>query len=384
MKNAIFVVFAMGTGCSVPPWVDRQFAPAYPEDRYLCEVGMASVAGDRAQCQENADKAALSKLASYFRTRVTSMLENEVRTIHYSDTQKEWYESLESTIQKVSAFSDEELFATRIRERFVDEKNGQICSLAVLDRRAFGGVVQERAQALDAKMGALLREAEGLEKTDSLKAFLLIKKARPLSVELAGLREKLLLGGPPDAPWGGPERGAVAALEIKLIRTFLEGVRFLVRVWVDVDGEGIDQASYEEGLTNKLQTYGFSVSKAAEGLCALSLKEIESKGARDLRAIVGPQASLLLYGKISARLSSTHGKPDDPQVLYFYKASTACKVLNLQTGEVAASIGFEASEKTKEGHLFRSQASSRSLEKALDVIAEELTRRLMREDMPAK
>ena len=96
VATAIFCALVASGGCSVPPardggkspqseipwWVkDQQASGLLSDEHFLYDVGVAPALGNQAESREQADKRALSQLASYFRTRVTSQLEDEVRIV---------------------------------------------------------------------------------------------------------------------------------------------------------------------------------------------------------------------------------------------------------------------------------------------------------------
>ena len=378
----LFFALVICHGCSgtitgssgSPAWVSApQDHPDYPDGRYLCQVGTATLGEDRGESESDADKRAMAQLASYFRTKLVSVVESEIRVVDYKTNEVHWRESLQKVLTSVSATTDEELAAASVVARHIDEEKGLIHSLAALDRGRFGAAMNERARGMAATLKALLEEAERTREKDALGAFLIVKQARAKAAELTTLREKFNLGALSSAAWSGPGRGELAELEVQLIRDYLRAVTFSLHLAATADGEALDADFFEERLTKHLTDWGFLVQKTAPALRQLTGEQIAASSTEELRQAAGPAVPLLLHGKIATRRSSTFKQPGGDMTIHFYKTSAHLTFLNLLSGEEVAGVTFKDSEETKVGSTSAVEASARSLELTLSILGERLT-----------
>ncbi|OQC05269.1 MAG: hypothetical protein BWX76_00782 [Candidatus Cloacimonetes bacterium ADurb.Bin089] len=127
----LLIVSWLYAGKKRPEWISQPYS-LYPENRYLCGLGMAKELN-------NAQNEALKNIAGFFETRVIAV----TKTMESEKSSLSGYQTSSETSSSVKAIADGTIKYTQIKETWQDPKTETYYALAVMDKIAVQNIYRK-------------------------------------------------------------------------------------------------------------------------------------------------------------------------------------------------------------------------------------------------
>lgn len=248
----IFLVTLTLTSCrsmiqesSAPLWIESPYDATYPENRYLCSIGVGTT-------RENAINAAYSSLSQIFSAKVSSV----VTTYGYSSSESEgdslFFTNFDSMIDQGRVESESaQIIGTQVVNTWVDSE-GKVWVRIALDREKSASLYEREADELEKRVESIRNLSN--QESSFASQFFLLREALPYALSHQNFANQIQF----------LSSKRVNSLLYPLEKELKERAR-KITMFIEVDGvdEMSENSLYRE-YASLYSDYGFQVVKQKE------------------------------------------------------------------------------------------------------------------------